>query len=237
MTGPLTRLRTGRFTWLLLILACVLLKRLRNFHLAGSDDNLSPTESSNLILHFAQTPTHRFPVPEPKQSPRTLINRCLLRPDKSPDLKRFQPRSASWSKASFDATLFTPRSPPTIANMSVLDAPRRDSRFLRRLSSQEATRKDLANMLGPTVVVPPKHLMAPSEAHEVAASMELARHELEEFRSATASPASPGETLVTDKFAFAFDIDGVLIKGGSVIPEAIEAMKALNGQNEYGIKV
>lgn len=98
--------------------------------------------------------------------------------------------------------------------------------------------------MGPTVVVPPKHLMAPSDAHEVAASMEMARHELEEFRTATSTPSAPstpsGETpgtLVTDKFAFAFDIDGVLIRGGTVIPEALEAMKALNGQNQYGIKM
>ena len=41
----------------------------------------------------------------------------------------------------------------------------------------------------------------------------------------------------TDKYAFAFDIDGVLIKGGEVIPEAIDAMRVLNGENEYGIKV
>ncbi|TID18312.1 HAD superfamily hydrolase-like protein [Venturia nashicola] len=115
---------------------------------------------------------------------------------------------------------------------------------IRRVSSHDATKDDLAAVLGPTVVVPPKHLMAPSDAHEVAASMEIARHELEEFRSATSTPSAPttpsGETpgtLVTDKFAFAFDIDGVLIRGGTVIPEAIEAMKALNGQNPYGIKI
>jgi len=112
---------------------------------------------------------------------------------------------------------------------------------LRRVSSHTATKDDLASVLGPTVVVPPKHLMAPSDAHEVAASMEIARHELEEFRSATTTPSAPStpseETLVTDKFAFAFDIDGVLIRGGTVIPEAIEAMKALNGENPYGIKV
>jgi hypothetical protein len=91
--------------------------------------------------------------------------------------------------------------------------------------------------MGPSVVVPPKHLIAPSDAHEVAASMELARCELQQFRSATTSPRSPAETLVTDKFSFVFDIDGVLLRGGKVIPEAIEAMKMLNGDNEYGIKV
>ena len=40
-----------------------------------------------------------------------------------------------------------------------------------------------------------------------------------------------------DKYAYAFDIDGVLIRGGKPIPEAIETMKVLNGENQYGIKV
>jgi len=119
---------------------------------------------------------------------------------------------------------------------SSLLIPQRPS--IRRLSSLDATSADLKNVKGPTVVVPPQHLMANSDAHEVAASMELARHELEQFRSATSSPGTPPiETLVTDKFAFAFDIDGVLIRGGKVIPEAIEAMKMLNGENQYGIKI
>jgi hypothetical protein len=56
------------------------------------------------------------------------------------------------------------------------------------------------------------------------------------------APISPSnvpvnEDLVADSFAFAFDIDGVLIRGGRAIPEAIEAMQVLNGKNEYGIKM
>lgn len=90
--------------------------------------------------------------------------------------------------------------------------------------------------VGPTVVVPPKHLMAPSNANEVAASIEVARHELE-TAGTPGTPVTPPETLVTDKYAYAFDIDGVLIRGGRPIPEAVEAMKVLNGQNQYGIKV
>lgn len=42
---------------------------------------------------------------------------------------------------------------------------------------------------------------------------------------------------VADDFAFAFDIDGVLVRGGRPIPEAIEAMKVLNGENEYNVRV
>ncbi|KUI55481.1 hypothetical protein VP1G_02855 [Cytospora mali] len=46
-------------------------------------------------------------------------------------------------------------------------------------------------------------------------------------------PVTPvPEQEVADEFAFAFDIDGVLVRGGSPIPEAIEAMKVLNGEND-----
>ena len=75
---------------------------------------------------------------------------------------------------------------------------------------------------------------------------ELASMNLEDSSSspAEASPETPGTPVSTppeipssDTFAFAFDIDGVLIRGGQPIPEAIEAMKLLNGENEYGVKV
>ena len=108
---------------------------------------------------------------------------------------------------------------------------------VRRLSSATADLKGLN--LGPHVVVPPEHMHSPSHAHETAAALELAKHRLKHLASSdgTATPSTPPETTTTDSYAFAFDIDGVLIRGGRPIPEAIEAMKVLNGQNEYGIKV
>ncbi|KAF4995136.1 hypothetical protein F66182_16410 [Fusarium sp. NRRL 66182] len=123
-----------------------------------------------------------------------------------------------------------------------------ESQRTRRLSSMSATRADL--FTGPTVLVPPKHLMAKSDAFETAQSIELAKRHLDESASSSeeATPASGSPVLkavstqnsassITDKYAFAFDIDGVLIRGGRVIPEAIEAMKVLNGENEFGVKV
>lgn len=108
---------------------------------------------------------------------------------------------------------------------------------VRRLSSATADFKDLS--LGPHVVVPPKQMHSPSDAHETAAALALAKHRLKDPASSdgTVTPSTPPETTTTDSYAFAFDIDGVLIRGGRPIPEAIEAMKVLNGQNEYGIKV
>lgn len=53
------------------------------------------------------------------------------------------------------------------------------------------------------------------------------------------SPVTPTaeDNQVADSFAFAFDIDGVLVRGGKAIPEAVEAMRLLNGDNEHGIKM
>ena len=107
----------------------------------------------------------------------------------------------------------------------------------RRLSSRDVTQAHLETLRSPTMVVPPKHLMAPSNAHEIAAAMELARLQLEDASSPQSTPSTPPETTVTGKYAFAFDIDGVLIRGGRPIPEAIEAMRVLNGDNAYGIKM
>ena len=88
-----------------------------------------------------------------------------------------------------------------------------------------------------TVVVQPSDSEGDSGALKIAASMESARREIDGFRSATASLTTLVETLVTDKFAFAFDIDGVLIRGGKAIPEAIDAVKVLNGNNWFSIKM
>jgi hypothetical protein len=117
--------------------------------------------------------------------------------------------------------------------------------IIRRLSSLTATRDDLIR--GPAVIVPEKHLMSPSEAHETALALEMAKYHLGEGSSGDSSPeegstrdttpGSPSATTTTDCYAFAFDIDGVLIRGGKPIPAAVEAMKILNGQNEWGIKV
>ena len=104
-------------------------------------------------------------------------------------------------------------------------------------------REDLFS--GPAVVAPPQHIERPSDAHSTALAMAMAKHNLAESVDGDSStppesgPATPDADGIstTDKYAFAFDIDGVLIKGGDVIPEAIEAMKMLNGQNTYGIKV
>ncbi|KAH6683163.1 HAD-like domain-containing protein [Halenospora varia] len=106
---------------------------------------------------------------------------------------------------------------------------------------------------GPVVVVP-EHMMASrAKSHHggFPATLETARNELNSMdleedavsSPASSSPATPGSPLTpaevptADSFAFAFDIDGVLIRGGRPIPEAIEAMKVLNGENEYGMKV
>ncbi|QKX55778.1 uncharacterized protein TRUGW13939_02876 [Talaromyces rugulosus] len=45
------------------------------------------------------------------------------------------------------------------------------------------------------------------------------------------------KVLAAKNMAFAFDIDGVLAHGNKAIPQAKEALKMLNGDNELGIKI
>ncbi|KAK0386707.1 hypothetical protein NLU13_6542 [Sarocladium strictum] len=76
----------------------------------------------------------------------------------------------------------------------------------------------------------------PSEPPSAPGSPELDSSRTSVSSSGAQSPINPPLDLtVADRFVYAFDIDGVLVRGGKAIPEAIEAMKVLNGQNEYGV--
>jgi len=114
-------------------------------------------------------------------------------------------------------------------------ARRSSSHHFRRLSSLSAKKSGLTDI--PTVVVPPQHVRSESNASEVAESMEMARRQMQGIAIEDDDDDEREPSTVTDKYAFAFDIDGVLIKGGDVIPEAVKAMKMLNGQNRWNIKV
>lgn len=119
----------------------------------------------------------------------------------------------------------------TAGGLKVPDRP-----AIRRHSSATASLEELA--LGPSVIAPPGSMDEPSDAHETAAAMEIAKRRLDLAADGSATPPPvPPKTTTTDRFAYAFDIDGVLIRGGKPIPQAVEAMKILNGQNEFGIKV
>ncbi|KAJ5288077.1 phosphatase [Penicillium angulare] len=52
-----------------------------------------------------------------------------------------------------------------------------------------------------------------------------------------ASLATPSIVTTSTDYALAFDIDGVLVRGGEAIPEAVKAMKYINGENPYGVRV
>ncbi|CRG92646.1 putative CDP-alcohol phosphatidyltransferase class-I family protein C22A12,08c [Talaromyces islandicus] len=119
-------------------------------------------------------------------------------------------------------------------------------KLARQLSSKDATADDLYG--SPTVVVPPQHLMAGADRYKTIQELAWAKHHLDDIPSseeATPMTSSPvlsavpadGVPTTTDKYAFAFDIDGVLIRGGKAIPEAVQAMRMLNGENEYGVTV
>ncbi|KAJ5924870.1 hypothetical protein N7466_009057 [Penicillium verhagenii] len=59
----------------------------------------------------------------------------------------------------------------------------------------------------------------------------------EEDSLQTDTPLSTPPMTISDDFALAFDIDGVLMRGGQPIPEAVKAMKYINGDNPFGIRV
>lgn len=134
-----------------------------------------------------------------------------------------------------------------------LQPPKGDKHRARRLSSNTATKEDVARG-GPVVVMPPRMIIQRAQSYHstFAEKMETARKELASMNledesstssAAASSPETPGSPIspddmpTADSWALAFDIDGVLIRGGRPIPEAIEAMKVLNGENEYGIRM
>lgn len=116
----------------------------------------------------------------------------------------------------------------------------------RRVSSQDVTPDLLAFGGSPAVVIPASKAASRAASingdddedddEEFASAIAVARHELEGLEVAPRSGA-PKRTRVTDHYAFAFDIDGVLIKGGEPISQAVDAIKMLNGHNSQGIKV
>jgi hypothetical protein len=55
--------------------------------------------------------------------------------------------------------------------------------------------------------------------------------------AAKAQDLAKEKTTTAKNMAFAFDIDGVLVHGDRLIPEARRALQILNGDNELGIKV
>ncbi|ESZ95977.1 putative Uncharacterized CDP-alcohol phosphatidyltransferase class-I family protein C22A12.08c [Sclerotinia borealis F-4128] len=136
---------------------------------------------------------------------------------------------------------------------STLRPPAAGRPVIRRLSSMTTNAREVTAG-GPVIVVPERSIREPLsrgtsyQGGNFAASLENARKELdslnlEEEQSSSsspdcpASPLTPADVPTADSFAFAFDIDGVLIRGGRPIPEALEAMRMLNGENEYGMRV
>lgn len=96
---------------------------------------------------------------------------------------------------------------------------------------------------GPNVVVPPKDLIPPTDPEISAIEREMTKQQPQKRVSsgentvANASPIEKQPVATADQFAFAFDIDGVLLRGGKPIPEAVGALKYINGENPYGVRV
>lgn len=107
-----------------------------------------------------------------------------------------------------------------------------------RLSALDAERKDLHG--GPNVAMPPKHLMdyhVEKDGPKNRLGSDVSSAEDSTNASPATTPLAPAAVSATPEFALAFDIDGVLLRGGKPIPEAAEAMKYINGENPYGVQV
>lgn len=111
---------------------------------------------------------------------------------------------------------------------------------VRRLDSLDADRTDLFD---PKFLVSPSHLMAPTHIHDIATLEKMAHyHADDEVTSAKDYPSVSGPLknppmVTSNDFALAFDIDGVFIRGGQPLQEAVKAMRYINGENPWGIKV
>ncbi|KAJ5093403.1 hypothetical protein N7456_009264 [Penicillium angulare] len=111
---------------------------------------------------------------------------------------------------------------------------------IERPYSLGTDRADLYSGTG--VVAPLKDLLAPSGDGDLISSNVTSPNIEETIFSEeeslqTISPLSTPPMVTCDDFALAFDIDGVLMRGGQAIPEAVDAMKYINGANPYGLKI
>lgn len=112
---------------------------------------------------------------------------------------------------------------------------------VRRLDSLDADRADLFG--GPKVVAPPSHLIASTHICDNTTSEKMPQYHADDEVTSTkdypsvAGPLKNPPMVTSNDFALAFDIDGVFIRGGQPIPVAIKAMRYINGENPWGIKV
>lgn len=119
-----------------------------------------------------------------------------------------------------------------------------ESQRLRRDSSPlEADRADFKE--GSNVIAPPRYITDPSRNSVFHSNNTMVTDPVtsdtsssyEGDSSQVTTPLTTPTTVTSSDFAFAFDIDGVLVRGGQPIPEAVQAMKYINGENPYGVKV
>ncbi|EPS43203.1 hypothetical protein H072_2807 [Dactylellina haptotyla CBS 200.50] len=118
------------------------------------------------------------------------------------------------------------------------------SHHARHISSKNATKTDFLSSSPTLIIASGESPVASSPSSTIIAeTIALARDHLD--HSNTEELLNFDDDLsddsqisnVAEDYVFGFDIDGVLIRGGHVIPEAKEALRLLNGENEEGIKV
>lgn len=119
-------------------------------------------------------------------------------------------------------TIEVPASRSSISNAASLSHP------LSNPPSQRAQRSS-RNSFGSTLPIPRVNKKRPLS--------QLGRELSFDILAAHAQDLAKEKVQTAKNMAFAFDIDGVLVHGDRLIPEAKEALDILNGNNELGIKV
>ncbi|TGZ76234.1 HAD-superfamily hydrolase [Ascodesmis nigricans] len=99
------------------------------------------------------------------------------------------------------------------------------------ISPSQRSRRSSRNSFGATLPIP--RLRKPSSLRPGMPPIQPSF----DILAAKAQDLAQDKVKVAKNMAFAFDIDGVLVHGDRLIPEAREALAILNGDNELGIKI
>ncbi|KAJ5899042.1 haloacid dehalogenase-like hydrolase [Penicillium taxi] len=109
------------------------------------------------------------------------------------------------------------------------------ARFMHNLSLSPSTkdRRGSRNSFGTSLPIPRSPRLSRLSTAKRPGASSVSR----DILASQIQDMSKEKVDAAKNMAFAFDIDGVLAHGNEAIPEAIEALKMLNGDNELGIKI
>jgi HAD superfamily hydrolase (TIGR01456 family) len=97
------------------------------------------------------------------------------------------------------------------------------------IAPSQASRRNSRNSFGASLPIPKLKRMSRPRLPTAIPSFDVLAAKVQDL--------AQEKVKVAKNMAFAFDIDGVLVHGDRLIPEAQKALEILNGDNELGIKI